>query len=157
MTKTATKEIDNTQHGNAKFPLVEAYVLHKQGHSYSELAEKYGVDRSAFSHRFKKHFPTTDVKDYLKIRHDLFKIWEAKNMEELLNRPLKKESTRQLNGNIITINQILSQESERTGDIQVNIIQILSNALDKTETPQVIDAEYETHTPKQISNDNNDV
>lgn len=155
------KSTEITEHGNAKFPIVEAYMLHKQGMTYEQLSKKYGVSKSAFSMRFKKHFPTTDVKRFLKIRNDLYRLIEARNMEELVNRGVKKVSDRQLIGNLMGINQILSQEAERTGDININVVQILTKALDRDETPQptkqyetVIEPEY--HEVKQIDTGGSD-
>lgn len=153
---TATAEI--SEHGNAKFPLVEAYILRRQGKTIQQIADKYGVCKSTVSERFSRHFPQQDVKEFLKIRNDLYRLIEAKNIEELANRPIKKVSDRQLIGNLMGINQILSQEAERTGDININIIQILSKALDHNETVSsvssndpVIEPEY--HEVKQIDTD----
>ena len=141
--------VDISEHGNAKFPLVEAYMLRKKGLTIQQIADKYGVCKSTVSERFSRHFPQQNVKEFLKIRNDLYRLIEAKNMEELANRNIKKVSDRQLIGNLMGINQILSQEAERTGDININIIQILSKHLDHSETVKsvsskdpVIDADY---------------
>lgn len=133
MSETAV--IDN--HGNAKMPLLDAYQLRKSGWKLKEIGDKYGITEAAVCKRLNKYFPELSVKQFLTIREDLYDIWEMKNLEELVKKDLKKETTHQLNGNLLTINQIRAQQREKTGDININIINILSKALDHNDTQQV--------------------
>ena len=159
MSKSATKELNVVNHGNEKFPLLDAYALRKEGWTLQQIADKYGVYKSAVSQRFNRHFPEHKMKHWLTIRKDILRAWEADNIEKLVNMGLEKATMHQINGNLLTIKQLLDEGSANTGDININIINILEKQLGSDDTPKVsqvkdpvIEAEY--HQVNQIDNTN---
>ena len=139
-----TKQLPEIPHGNTKVPLIDAYLLRKEGWTFQKIADKYGVSDAAVCKRLNKYFPELSIKKLTAVCDDLYNGLEFKTLKELVSRDPKKETTYQLNGTLKTINEIKSQRSDKTGDININIVNILTKHLDKYDDQRetVIDAEY---------------